>query len=774
MSTFRRACLFAIALFVCAAAPASAARTASAVETPPVEAGRSVLNSPLDESSDARDGRIVSPTHGKSPNKALDFVRDVQPALTKSGCNMGACHGSFQGRGLLSLSLLGYDVPKDHQALFVHSRGRRANTAAPDESLLLKKATGRMPHGGGVRITAESECYRILRRYIAEGCRPPAIDDAGATRLSVVKIEVEPRELVLKAGESAVLSVQALWSDGVRRDVTPWALYDVREKQYAEVTLAGGVSALKAGRTAATVRYMGQVAAVPVTIPYETVPDAKSPPAGDFTARNFIDDIVANEWSKLGLTPVETCSDGEFLRRASLDLTGTLPSLEETRAFLASTEAHKRSRLIDDLLERPEYVDYWSLKWGDLLRVHRRYVGEKGLESFSGWVRRAVRENRPLDVMTRELLTAQGNLYTSGPVAYYIVDQKPEELAETTSQIFLGVRMQCTKCHHHPLEVWSQDDYYGLAAFFTKLETKENKDNGLFGGARIVKVAATTPKGRTLEMDAEPHLLDREMKLDGVADVRTVLADAITAKDNPYFARNFANRYWAYLVCRGLVEPIDDVRATNPPTMPALLDALAAEFTRHDFDVKHLLRTICNSAVYQRASRVKAGPTENGDFYTHRMPKRMPAEALLDAVNRAVGATDSYEGVPDGTRAIALADPSIKSYFLDVFGRPARNSGCECARGGMPDLSQALHLANGAGLHEKITRDNGRLGKLLKAGKSRSAVIDELYLVTLTRLPTDDERSTIDELLTDAPSEAEGLQDLLWTLLNCTEFQFNH
>jgi hypothetical protein len=376
--------------------------------------------------------------------------------------------------------------------------------------------------------------------------------------------------------------------------------------------------------------------------------------------------------------------------------------------------------------------------------------------------------------MTRELLTAQGNLYTSGPVAYYIVDQKPEELAETTSQIFLGVRMQCTKCHHHPLEVWSQNDYYGLAAFFTKLETKENKDKGLFGGARIVKVSANVPKDRKLGMEAEPHLLDRELTIDDAGDVRKALADAITAKDNPYFARNFANRYWAYLTGRGLVEPIDDMRATNPPTMPELLDALAGELVAHDFDVKHLLRTICNSNVYQRAGRVKNGPNDNADFYTHRLPKRLPAEVLLDSVNRAVAANDTYEGVPEGTRAIALPDPSIKSYFLDTFGRPVRNSGCECARGGLPDLSQALHLANGADLHAKITHEKGRLAKLLKNDKPRAAIIDELYLATLTRLPTDAERRTIDGLLADAPSETEGLQDLLWTLLNCTEFQFNH
>jgi hypothetical protein len=477
----------------------------------------------------------------------------------------------------------------------------------------------------------------------------------------------------------------------------------------------------------------------------------------------------------VGVRPAPRASDAEFLRRVHLDLIGTLPTPEEVRAFLGSPDEQKRSRVIDQLLERPEYVDYWSLKWGDLLRVHRRYVGEKGLGSFWGWVRQAVRENRSLDEMVREVLTAQGNLYTSGPVAYFFVDEKPEELAETTSQVFLGVRLQCTRCHHHPQEVWSQDDYYGLAAFFTRLETKENGDGGRFGGSRSIRPVEKVTKSRRPKFDVAPRLFDQgEVPLAGVVDVRQKLAQWITAQENPYFARNFANRYWAYLVGRGLVEPIDDLRATNPPSNPALLDALAKDFTNHRFDVKHLLRTIANSSVYQLASEVSPARDADGSLFTHRRPQRLPAEVLLDAVNQAAGTVEKFAGVPNGTRAIQLPDPAIPSYFLTTFGRPLRNNPCECARGGMPDLSQALHLANGTALHQKVIDTKGRVAELLKKQVSDDERVDELYLATLSRPATDEELSIVRQILTEAPSREEGYQDLLWTLLNSSEFVFNH
>lgn len=516
------------------------------------------------------------------------------------------------------------------------------------------------------------------------------------------------------------------------------------------------------------------------------------------------------------MEPAPPTSDSEFLRRPFLDLIGTLPTPEEAREFLKSAEPEKRARLIDRLLDPPEFVDHWSLKWGDLLRVHHRYVGDKGVGSFGSWVRQAVRENWPVDKLARELLTAQGNVFSSGPAAFYFVDQKPDEFAETTVQVFLGVRLQCTKCHHHPFETWSQDDYFGLAAFFTRLDVKENNESGLegrFGGARSIRAIAIESPKRKLGVAAAPHWFGSPPPaLDGVADVRVLLADWITRPDNPYFARNFANRFWAYLMGCGLVEAFDDHRATNPPSNHELLAALVRDFTENRFDVKHLLRTICNSRVYQLASEFDRGPdvrrgspdpavppdrrsphqtgdlrsTEglgqetkpepppdaDGEFFTHRVPRRIPAEVLLDAISQATESREAFAGLPAGTRAISLPDPAVVSYFLTTLGRPLRNSPCECARTSQPDLTQALHLVNGPTIHQKVTAETGRVARLLKAGRPDADIIEDLYLATLSRLPTAAERQTVTELLADAPSQKEGFEDLLWTLLNISEFVF--
>jgi hypothetical protein len=375
--------------------------------------------------------------------------------------------------------------------------------------------------------------------------------------------------------------------------------------------------------------------------------------------------------------------------------------------------------------------------------------------------------------MVSELLTAQGNLFTNGPVAYFIVDQKPEELAETTAQLFLGVRLQCARCHHHPFEAWGQEDYYGLAAFFTRIELRDNGDKGRFGGMQSLRPVAQAT--RPLLVAARPRLLGAAQAApDTAGDLRQTLADWLTRADNPYFARNLANRYWAYLTGRGLVEPIDDLRATNPASHPELLDALARDLVEHRFDVKHLLRTICNSRVYQLRAEIAPERDKNGALLTHRVPRRIPAEVLLDAVNQAAGHVETFSGTPPGTRAIALPDPSIPSSFLTVFGRPQRNSPCECARDSSPDLLQALHLVNNTALQGKIANPQGRVARLLAQKRTDAVIAEELYLATLSRPPTASETTTIRELLADAPSRQEGWEDVLWTLLNSPEFAFNH
>jgi hypothetical protein len=695
----------------------------------------------------------------------VEFVRDVIPVLTKSGCNAGACHGSFQGRGGMKLSLLGFDPQADFQAIVHDARGRRVFPSAPDESLILRKPTQRMPHGGGLRLTADSPAYRVLRDWIAQGMPPPAAD------LHVTRLEVSPSEVVMQPGEQQSLTVRATWSDGQQRDVTGSAQYEVKEEAIATASPAGLVAAVSSGRMSVTVRYTGVVAAVPVTVPF-----AGQAAAADFAPRNFLDELVAPEWRKLGLGPVALSSDEEFVRRVYLDLIGTLPTPDEVRALVADASVDKRTKLIDALLERPEYVDYWALKWGDLLRAHRRSLGEKGMASFTAWLKERLRENAPIDRITRELITAEGNLYTSGPVAFYFVDKTPEELAETTAQIFCGIRLTCARCHHHPFEVWGQEDYYALASFFTGVSRKDNREQGMFGGAQGIKVsAAPSMKHPRSGAELPPRAFGwQPAAVVGAADVRRPLAEWLTGPENPRFARSVVNRYWGYLLGRGLVHPIDDLSTTNPPVFPPVLDALAADFVAHKYDLKHLLRTVANSRVYQLASDIDPDIDAEGKYFTRRIPFRLPAEVLLDAVNQAAGTKEAFANLPEGLRAITLPDSNVDSYFLTTFGRPRRTSTCECDRMNRLDLSQVLHLANGEAIHGKVTAAGGRVATLLESHRDDAAVIEELYLATLSRMPTSAERQTAGKFIASVPSRKEAVEDLLWTLLNCSEFVMNH
>jgi len=671
------------------------------------------------------------------PAEPLTFIRDVVPAITKAGCNAGACHGSFQGRGGLTLSLLGFDPRADYEAIAVHAFGRRVFPAAPDRSLILLKPSAGVPHGGGQVLTSGSPAYRVLRQWIARGLTGPRESDPRLQR-----IEVTPSRVLLKPGRQARLRVKAHWTDGVR-DVTPWALFESSDDVVAKVAGTGDVDARMGGRAAIMVRYAGQVAAVQVNV----VGDPDATPA--WPAFNPVDDFIAVEWKTFGLRPAPLADDAEFIRRASLDLTGSLPSPDDIRRFLSDTDPLKRSRLIDELLERPEYVDLWSLKWGDLLRVHRRNLGIKGLTTFSEWIRRVVRENWPADEMVRDLLTAQGNLYTHGPVAFYYIDQAPQDLAETTAQVFLGVRLGCARCHHHPFEVWSQEDYYGLAAFFARVERKDTKENGSFGGAQSVRLAERGELRHPGTGKAvEPRVLAGPPVVTA-SDPRVELAKWVTSPENSFFARNLVNRYWSALFGRGLVEPVDDLRTTNPASHPELLDALAREFVLAGYDLKQLLRTLANSRTYQLACSVPPERDAAGAFFTHRRPRQMPAEVLLDAVNQAAGVEEKFSGlnkrdgelhIPPGTKAIALRDPGVASAFLDAFGRPQRTTPSELERESRPNLNQVLNLANGETLHRKISDPNGRVARLVASGATDDAAVEELYLSTLSRPPAPRER----------------------------------
>ncbi|NQV28778.1 MAG: DUF1553 domain-containing protein [Rhodopirellula sp.] len=694
----------------------------------------------------------------------VSFIRDLAPILSKAGCNGGKCHGSFQGRGGFRLSLFGFDLPADYESIVLHSRGRRIRTTAPDASLLLTKPLSEVPHGGGRRFDRDDLTFQTLRNWIAQGSQSASDFD-----LHVTKMTVEPAAVLVPAKQTSPLTVTAEWSDGVVQDVSHLAVYESKDESRAEVDSAGNIHALRAGRSAVTVTFMGQVSAVTVTTPYERVENAFA-----FAPNNYIDELVAKEWRTVGLLPETLADDETFVRRLYLDLIGTLPTADEARQFTASTEIHKRAALIDTLLERQEYVDHWAHQWADLLRVHRRYVGDKGMWSFWGWVQNAVRENWPVDRIARELITARGSLFSNGATAYYFTDTRPADLAETTSQLFLGVRLQCARCHHHPYEVWSQEDYYGLASFFTRLELKDNKDNARFGGAKLLRPVRQVQKDRRLAMNVEPALFGQTAETDNVDDVRVQLADWITSPENAFFTRSFANRYWSYLMGRGLVEPVDDFRATNPPSHPELLEALNKDFVSHGLDAKHLIRTICNSRAYQLASVVAPQRDQDGMFYSHRTFRRLPAAVLLDAVDQVCGTHEEFAGMPIGTRAQQLPDPQVPSYFLDAFGRSVRSSPCECATSTSPDLAQALHFINSENLNQKISAANGRLSGLIKSEKSDDEIVNEFYLAAFGRQPRQQEVEVAVKLVSEADSRQAGFEDLIWTLLNSTAFLFNH
>jgi hypothetical protein len=718
-----------------------------------VQAGRQTASLPVD-------------VRRSTADLPVSFAREIVPILTKAGCNQGACHGSQHGRGGFKLSLRGFDPRFDHPQIVQSAEGRRVVLSDPERSILLLKPTLTMEHGGGERFKVGSREYQLLRQWLEDGAPEPSPKDATVSRL-----EVWPANRVMEIGENQHIIVRAAWSDGRVEDVTLTAQFDSLNDAVAAVTPAGLITAKSKGETHIMVRFGGQAAVVRVTLPYAKLASYPDLPRG-----NFVDDKLIAKWRTLGLTPSALCSDQEFLRRIHLDAIGTLPSLPEIKAFLADPSADKRAKAIDRVLNRPDFVDYWALKWGDLLRINRAKLNDKGMWSFYNWVRAAVRDNKPVDQFVRDIITAEGSTFTDGPTNFYRTAQTPTDWAETAAQLFLGVRMQCAKCHHHPFEKWSQDDYYGLAAFFVRLSSKPSREFGLFGGETVIYLKPngeiTNPrKGGVIK----PHPPDGPV-MDDAFDRRRKLAEWMTAKDNAFFARNMVNRFWGYFLGRGLVEPLDDLRATNPPSNAELLDALAADWANHRFDLKHLMRTIMNSRAYQLNSAATAGNAAdaNNVHFTHYTIKRLTAEQLADALDFATGTREKYAGLPAGTRAIQLPDPEVKSFLLDVFGRPARQITCECERTSQPNIAQALHLLNGDFINRKINDPAGRIETLFKAKTPTPAVIEEIYLATLSRPPSAEEGKKALDWVGKAPTPKEGVQDLLWTVLNSREFLFNH
>lgn len=698
-----------------------------------------------------------------APRK-FNFENDIVPVLSRHGCNSSGCHGKAEGQNGFKLSVFGSDPPADYTALVKEARGRRVFVPAPDQSLLLRKVSGRVAHGGGVRIPPDSTEYEALRAWIAAGV--PIGSNADP---KVTAIRVEPRERLLAIHRTQQLRVIATWSDGRQTDVTARARFQSNNEAVAAVTPDGLVGAGDIpGDVAIMAAYMDQVDVFRALVPrvdkianYRAVPE-----------NNFIDKHVFAKLKKLSLLPSDLCDDAEYLRRVYLDIIGTLPTAAEARRFLADKAKDKRARLVDELLQRPEYADYWALRWADILRVDRQTLGHKRAYAYYRWIRDGLANNRPYDALVRELLTAEGPLPEAPAGAFFKVVTKPGEAASSLSQSLLGVRIACAECHHHPFDRWSQADYQGMKAFFDNVSIRPNGRGAEYLIAEGKPVASHPRTGQPIH----PYALGTKMPdASPEGDRRPALAAWMTAPENPWFARNLVNRTWAHFLGRGLIEPVDDVRSTNPPTNPELLDALAKHFIDSKYNQKQLIRTITASRTYQLASRPNATNEKDEQNYSRARLKRIQAEVLFDMVCQATGVEEKFEGVPEHTRAIQLWDSKVPHYFLKLFGRPERVSACECERGGEPGVAQVLHLLNSPEIQSKLSHAGGRIAKLVRDLPDDAALVEELYLTFWSRLPTDAEKSTATaHLKQHAARRQQAAEDLAWSLMNSLEFLFNH
>ena len=710
--------------------------------------------------------KVEVQVEGMADAKPPSFRNEVLPALTKMGCNQGACHGAQYGKGGFKLSLLGFDPETDYDAMVKDLKGRRLQFSIPTDSLILRKPTLSIPHGGGQRFGVRSPVYDLLLSWIAAGAPGPLPDEPVLSDLKVL-----PASRIMKQKEQQQVIVLANYSDGRTRDVTQSSRLESLNDSVAEVSNQGVITARGGGQAAILARYMGNVALVEVVVPY-----GMSQNYGDFRVQNYVDELVLKKWKQLSLQPAGLSSDTQFLRRVYLDLIGTLPTEEQIAGFVTDTAPDKRSRTIDRLLERPEYVDFWVLKWGDLLRVTRNGMGAKGMWKFHSWLRRSIQDNRPIDQMVREILLARGQPNTYGPAAFYRIPESAEELAETVSQTFMGLRLGCAKCHQHPFENFSQNDYYSMAAFFARLDLKADRDYGHMGRPTTLRLKPTgSVRHPKTQKPVQPAVLgEKTFRYEG--DPREKLAEWLTAIDNPWFAKNLVNRYWGYMTGRGLVMPLDDLRKTNPASIPELMTALEQDFINSGFDQKHILRRIANSRIYQLDSEPPpASPAEN-QFYTYYNVKRLSAEQLLEAINFATNTPDKFEGLPEGTRPIQLPDPEVTSYFLNTFGRPNRQVVGEATRNNETNVTQVLHLMNSDYVQKKLSAQSGRVATLTKLLPTPQ-IVSNIYYATLSRPATPEEFRLAMDFLNqcDSPdSKKKVLEDLLWTLLNSREFLFNH
>lgn len=708
----------------------------------------------------------------------VSFRNDVQAVLSRTGCNAGACHGNLNGKGGFKLSLRGEDADADHAALTRGMLARRTDPHSPTDSLLLRKATGQVPHEGGVRFSANSTEYRLLLNWITAGCRPDPADT-----LKPVSLTPSVKSLVLiDPQKSATVSVKAIFSDGTTRDVSAVTSFDLTNVGVAKL-VNGELVREQFGETVLIVRYLNLQ--VPIRVAF--LPDRPAVDLSGVPATHPVDKLVLADLTRLRIRPSDLSSDSVFIRRAFLDACGIVPTSTEVRAFLADTSPSKRAKLIDTLLTRPEFADFWAQKWGDLLRNEEKSLDRKGVTVFHRWIRNWISEDKPLTDFAREILTARGSTYTTPPTNFYRAVRDPYLRAESIAQVFLGLRVSCARCHNHPFDVWTQDDYHRFAAVFARIDYRlvDNKrnddlDKHEFIGEQFVVSKGdgelTLPRGG----DAVPKLLGASAVVPtGRGDRLGALADWLTATDNPFFATAQANRVWAHLLGRGIVDPIDDFKLTNPPSNPELLEHLAKEFAASGYRLKPLVRHIMTSRTYQLSATPNDTNADDATHFSRAIVQPLEAEQLLDAVASATGTEMKWPGYPKGTRAGQLAAVPLAGRrmaggdglrFLKMFGKPERLLTCECERSEDPGVLQAFQMMTGELVNGVIRQSDNHLGKLLNEGKPDGEVLEELYLSSVCRPPTDAERKKLLSYASGAKEKRAAWEDITWGLLNSKEF----
>lgn len=724
---------------------------------------------------------LASPAGADEP---VSFRNQVQPILAKLGCNSGACHGALSGKGGFRLSLRGFDPVADHFNIVKQARGRRVELRDPARSLFLTKPTGAISHKGGVRFEEDSEAYKILSTWISQGAPGPSSGEARITG-----IEVTPGNSTVKMGDRKKVRVIATFDDQSKRDVTKWSKFNSTDQTIATVSNDGEFEVVGSGQGAVTAWYDSRIAVARITSPYPN-PKMKFDYASA-PRKNFIDDAVLTQLQQLQLPPSPGCDDATFVRRVFLDCIGILPTPDEVKSFLDDTSADKREKLIDSLLERPEFVDMWTYHWSDVLLINGTRLRPQAVKTFYQWVRKRVEENTPWDQFVREILTAQGSSFENGATNFYALHQDPQNMAENASQAFLGLSIACAKCHNHPLEKWTNDQYYGFANLFSRVRAKGWGGDGRNGDGKRMLVLASS--GELIQPNTgkpqPPTPLDGSpLPFDYQDDRRKPLADWMVSPENPYFTRAITNRVWAKFMGIGLVEPVDDLRLSNPASNEQLLTKLSEHLAEKKYDLKALMRTIMNSATYQRSSQALPGNRNEKRYFSRYYPKRLMAEILLDAISEATQVPTPFNQIsfpgadnqktdfyPSGTRALQLYDSAVASYFLKTFGRNQREITCECERTNEPSMIQVLHLSNGNTLNEKLATADNRIGKLLAEKMPDDQLIDQAFLICLSRYPSKEKRTALVKMFTESKEEKRVLvEDLFWSLMSSREFMFNH